>query len=199
VCECVCAGARNVSLTASGSDVTAKVTDRFGNAVAGINVQLSTSVGTLGNGQKTSVYTTNTSGEIAIVVDVDGATTVTAYLSDANDSTSIAGYSGTSIIDATVPAGIRTATAAVTGTGSVAATAQAAVDAAAEATDAANAATDAANAAAEAADAATAAAQDAADAVAALSAQVSSMMSSLKAQLTALTNLVIKIQKKVKA
>jgi hypothetical protein len=193
------ADARNVSLTASGSDVTTKVTDRFGNAVAGINVQLSTSVGTLGNGQKTSVYTTNTSGEIAIVVDVDGATTVTAYLSDANDSTSIAGYSGTSIIDATVPAGIRTATAAVTGTGSVAATAQAAVDAAAEATDAANAATDAANAAAEAADAATAAAQDAADAVAALSAQVSTMMSSLKAQLTALTNLVIKIQKKVKA
>jgi len=193
------ADARNVTLTASGSDVTAKVTDRFGNAVAGINVQLSTSVGTLGNGQKTSVYTTNTSGEIAIVVDVDGATTVTAYLSDANDSTSVAGYSGTSIIDATVPAGIRTATAAVTGTGSLSATAQAAVDAAAEATDAANAATDAANAAAEAADAATAAAQDAADAVAALSAQVAALISGLKAQLTALTNLVIKIQKKVKA
>ena len=78
-------------------------------------------------------------------------------------------------------------------------TAQAAVDAAAEATDAANAATDAANAAAEAADAATAAAQDAADAVAALSAQVATLISGLKAQLTALTNLVIKIQKKVKA
>jgi hypothetical protein len=78
-------------------------------------------------------------------------------------------------------------------------TAQAATDAAAEATDAANAATDAANAAAEAADAATAAAQDAADAVAALSAQVATMMAQLKAQLTALTNLVIKIQKKIKA
>jgi hypothetical protein len=77
--------------------------------------------------------------------------------------------------------------------------AQAAADAAAEATDAANAATDAANAAAEAADAATAAAQDAADAVAALSTQVSSLIAGLKAQLTALTNLVIKIQKKVKA
>jgi hypothetical protein len=77
--------------------------------------------------------------------------------------------------------------------------AQAAADAAAEATDAANAATDAANAAAEAADAATAAAQDAADAVAALSAQVATLISGLKAQLTALTNLVIKIQKKVKA
>ena len=77
--------------------------------------------------------------------------------------------------------------------------AQAAADAAAEATDAANAATDAANAAAEAADAATAAAQDAADAVAALSTQVASLIAGLKAQLTALTNLVIKIQKKVKA
>jgi len=79
------------------------------------------------------------------------------------------------------------------------AVAQAAADAAAEATDAANAATDAANAAAEAADAATAAAQDAADAVAALSTQVASLIAGLKAQLTALTNLVIKIQKKVKA
>ena len=77
--------------------------------------------------------------------------------------------------------------------------AQSAQDAAAEATDAATAATDAANAAAEAADAATAAAQDAADAVAALSVSVSAMVSDLKKQITALTNLVIKIQKKVKA
>jgi hypothetical protein len=79
------------------------------------------------------------------------------------------------------------------------AAATAAGDAAAEATDAANAATDAANAAAEAADAATAAAQDAADAVAALSTQVSEMVAALKKQITSLTNLVIKIQKKVKA
>jgi trimeric autotransporter adhesin len=77
--------------------------------------------------------------------------------------------------------------------------AAAAGDAAAEATDAANAATDAANAAAEAADAATAAAQDAADAVAALSASVATMVSDLKKQITSLTNLVIKIQKKVRA
>jgi len=75
----------------------------------------------------------------------------------------------------------------------------AATDAAAEATDAANAATDAALAAADAADAATAAAQDASDAVAALSASVSKLISSLRAQITSLTNLVIKIQKKVKA
>ena len=87
---------------------------------------------------------------------------------------------------------------AVVATTTVAADTSAA-DAAAEATDAANAATDAANAAAEAADAATAAAQDAADAVATLSTQVATLIAGLKAQLTALTNLVIKIQKKVKA
>jgi trimeric autotransporter adhesin len=92
------------------------------------------------------------------------------------------------------------ATAAATAAGEAAvAAAEAAQEAAAEATDAANAATDAANASAEAADAATAAAQDAADAVAALSTQVSEMVSALKKQITALTNLVIKIQKKVRA
>jgi trimeric autotransporter adhesin len=77
--------------------------------------------------------------------------------------------------------------------------AAAAGDAAAEATDAANAATDAANAAAEAADAATAAAQDAADAVAALSTSVTAMVDTLRKQITSLTNLVIKIQRKVRA
>ena len=91
-----------------------------------------------------------------------------------------------------------TATATVSDDAATAAS-SAAADAAAEATDAANAATDAANAAAEAADAATAAAQDAADAVAALSASVSAMVSDLKKQITALTNLVIKIQRKVRA
>jgi len=91
-----------------------------------------------------------------------------------------------------------TAKATVTDSRTTAA-ATAAADAAAEATDAANAATDAANAAAEAADAATAAAQDAADAVAALATQVSEMMDAMKKQITSLTNLVIQIQKKVKA
>ena len=73
------------------------------------------------------------------------------------------------------------------------------IDAANEATDAANAATDAANAAAEAADAATAAAQDAQAAVAELATQVAELIAGIKAQITTLTNLVIKIQKKVKA
>jgi hypothetical protein len=42
-------------------------------------------------------------------------------------------------------------------------------------------------------------AQEAVDAVAELSAQVTSLISALRAQITALTNLVVKIQKKVKA
>ncbi len=71
--------------------------------------------------------------------------------------------------------------------------------AAEEATAAANDATDAALSAAEAAEAATAMAQEAVDAVAELSAQVTSLISALRAQITSLTNLVIKIQKKVKA
>ena len=91
------------------------------------------------------------------------------------------------------------ATATATVADGTTSAANAATDAANEATDAANAATDAALAAADAADAATAAAQDASDAVAALSATVATLIASLKAQLTSLTNLVIKIQKKVKA
>ena len=91
-----------------------------------------------------------------------------------------------------------TATATV-GDDAATTAATAASDAANEATDAANAATDAANAAAEAADAATAAAQDAQAAVADLAAQVASLIAGIKAQITSLTNLVIKIQKKVKA
>jgi flagellin-like hook-associated protein FlgL len=50
-----------------------------------------------------------------------------------------------------------------------------------------------------AAEATTAAAQDAADAVAALSTSVAAMINALKKQITSLTNLVVKIQKKVRA
>jgi hypothetical protein len=88
-----------------------------------------------------------------------------------------------------------TATATVLSDG-VAMAAQAAAE---EATAAANDATDAALSAAEAAEAATAMAQEAVDAVAELSAQVTSLIAALRAQITSLTNLVIKIQKKMKA
>jgi hypothetical protein len=188
-----------VSQASAGGPVTVSVVDRFGNGVSGENVQVGVSTGTLGNGQMTTVYSTDLDGNIKVLPTGSDAAVVTATLSLARDTASVAGYMGTTVIDSTVAAGIRTATATITPAGTAQDQAAAATDAAAEATDAANAATDAANAAAEAADAATAAAQDAADAVAALSAQVSSLISGLKSQLTALTNLVIKIQKKVKA
>lgn len=76
---------------------------------------------------------------------------------------------------------------------------KAALDAANEASKAADEATKAALGAAEAADKATVTAQAAVDAVAVLSTQVSKLIASLKAQITTLTNLVLKIQKKVKA
>jgi trimeric autotransporter adhesin len=72
-------------------------------------------------------------------------------------------------------------------------------DAAKEAAKAATDAVAAAEAATKAADAATLKAQEAVTAVATLSAQVATLIASLKKQLTSLTALVIKIQKKVKA
>jgi hypothetical protein len=72
-------------------------------------------------------------------------------------------------------------------------------DAAKEAAKAAEAAVIAAEAATKAADAATAKAQEAVTAVATLSAQVSTLIASLQKQLKALTSLIVKIQKKVRA
>jgi hypothetical protein len=128
------------------------------------------------------------------VATTSGVKTYTVFMPLAEGPVSISAILGASVATA-IQATVITGSTTVVGNG----VAQAAVDAAAEATDAANAATDAANAAAEAADAATAAAQDASDAVAALSTQVAEMIGALKKQITALTNLVIKIQKKVKA
>ena len=212
------AEARTITATASGNVVTAKVTDRFGNPIKGINVVASrVGTGTF-NGTSSLTGVTDKAGSVDFVLtngtaDVTvafetatfGQSAATKGFTDAGVTAIVASVAGTvstaekgvgASFDA---AGVNSVTVkAVTDTASVDA-ATAAADAAAEATDAANAATDAANAAAEAADAATAAAQDAADAVAALSTQVSEMVDALKKQITALTNLVIKIQKKVKA
>jgi trimeric autotransporter adhesin len=87
-----------------------------------------------------------------------------------------------------------TATAEVSNAAAKAAT-KASEDAAKAAVDAA----DAALAATKAAEAATLKAQEAVDAVATLSTQVATLIASLKSQITALTKLVIKIQKKVRA
>jgi trimeric autotransporter adhesin len=195
--------------TANGDSASYTVTakDRYGNAVTGVQLTLSaTGVASFAGGATTQSFTTDASGTYTFLgtstVAAGGAGGFTATATGATDSAMPAGFSGGVAVDATLAAGVATASVAVTfaaGESAVSVAAQAAADAAAEATDAANAATDAANAAAEAADAATAAAQDSADAVAALSTQVSEMVNALKKQITALTNLVIKIQKKVKA
>jgi hypothetical protein len=216
--------ARAISATVSGTIITAKVVDRFGNAVPSVTVYATkTGPGFFGAGVTSTSAVTNTAG-IAEFVIAGGDAEVTVSTLDPNAAAGTKAFgqtcaaanfvgcltTSTALTAATVgttttaevgigasiaAAGVSSAKVTVTGDSS----AQAAADAAAEATDAANAATDAANAAAEAADAATAAAQDAADAVAALSTQVSEMVNALKKQITALTNLVIKIQKKVKA
>jgi len=198
--------ARVLSATANGNVVSVKVVDRFGNAVKGVSVDLSrVGTGFFGNGTSTATVKTDATGTADI--QFNGTATVTATLDTATytQSADVAGEIDATAVTAAVagttkgtgaslaPAGVNKVTVDLTDSSS------AAVDAANEATDAANAATDAANAAAEAADAATAAAQDAQAAVAALATQVASLIAGIKAQITALTNLVIKIQTKVKA
>jgi len=221
--------ARILSASAEGNVVTAKVVDRFGNPVKGVTVYATKSgTGYFGSGLSRTSDTTLADGTVQFGITGGNASVTVSTLDPAAAAgTNAAGQTcalagnvdcasgataaeaftaytaGTTLVReegvgaSLAPAGVSKATVEVTDAAS--SNASAAADAAAEATDAANAATDAANAAAEAADAATAAAQDAADAVAALSAQVASLISGLKSQLTALTNLVIKIQKKVKA
>jgi hypothetical protein len=206
--------ARTVTLTgpatgtANGALVplVVTVTDRNGNAVSAVAVSMTASgAGVFAGGATTQTFTTDSTGTFSFsatsYVSEGGAASYKAAITSTTYASSLAGYTSSTAVDSTLAAGASSATLTVTYAAGASASdvAQTATDAAAEATDAANAATDAANAAAEAADAATAAAQDAADAVAALSAQVATLISGLKAQLTALTNLVIKIQKKVKA
>jgi len=206
---------RTISAVLTGTIVAVTAKDRFGNTVEGVKIYATKTSGTgyFGVGSSSTSGTTDKDGLVEFVV--AGTATFKFAAGDATaadleygDTDAAAGKVGTTAVTAAVagtsiaaekgvgdtfaPAGVNSVSVSTTADTTQLDTAQAAVDAAAEATDAAN-------AAAEAADAATAAAQDAADAVAALSAQVSTMMSSLKAQLTALTNLVIKIQKKVKA
>jgi trimeric autotransporter adhesin len=202
--------ARYVALSGTESSMKATVTDRFGNAVEGASVQISVTGATLGGGASANTFSTLADGSINfnLAGDADGSATVTAKITTAStDASSLAGYSGSSVIDSTVTAGVSQTTATVAVSGSSAkAAAEAASDAAAEAIDSANAATDAANLAAEAADAATVAAEearDAADAATAaieeLATQVATLMASLKAQITTLANVVAKIAKRTKS
>jgi len=207
--------ARTLTAVAKGNSVLVTAYDRFGNPVANAATKASrVGTGSFG-GASTASGNTGADGTIEyILTGGTGDVTVAFSTTDYGQSDALAGLiDGTTATNtftayeagtATVPesgvgstyspAGINSVTVSVTDT-----TAVDAVDAANEATDAANAATDADNAAAEAADAATAAAQDAQAAVADLAAQVATLIAGIKAQITALTNLVIKIQKKVKA
>jgi trimeric autotransporter adhesin len=184
--------------------LTLTLLDAAGNAVAG-SADNSTFANTWATGGISSDYAFYTGSDtltatFARVSATTGLQTWTLYMPLQATELTVKAVPGT-IFPAAYQAANTATTTTVTAKVSVgnAAGVDAATDAANEATDAANAATDAALAAADAADAATAAAQDASDAVAALSASVSKLISSLRAQITSLTNLVIKIQKKVRA
>ena len=218
--------ARVVSATAASNLVTAKVVDRYGNAVAGVNLTASTTAGYFGTGASTALGQTGADGTVQFVLLGASSATVTVGASNADvlalytQLDDAAGKIGATAVTAAVagtstgvgsslaPAGVQSASAAVTVEADTATVdaATAASDAALEAIDAANAATDAANLAAEAADAATVAAEEARDAadaataaVEALASEVATLMAALKAQITTLAKTVAKIAKKVRA
>jgi hypothetical protein len=165
------------------------------------------------SGTYTSIFAT---GGIASTYAVTGDTTTATSVDGAIDgvkkfnlfaplaATEVTFSWKTGVVTGTTGSGLATANQDKAGSvvistkGDTSAT-DAATAAAEEATAAANDATDAALSAAEAAEAATAIAQEAVDAVAELSASVTKLISALRAQITTLTKLVVKIQKKVKA
>jgi hypothetical protein len=211
--------ARTIASTVTGRVITSVVKDRYGNPVADVSLKaVIAGNGFFGTGTNVATGTTDKNGEVKfLVLEGNGDITVETTFSSSTygQTTDAAGKVGTGTAATAVtastagdaltdqkglggslaPAGVNSVSVSVAADGSL----TDALDAANEATDAANAATDAANAAAEAADAATAAAQDAQAAVAELATKVASLMAGIKAQITSLTNLVIKIQKKVKA
>ena len=152
----------------------------------------------------TANYTLGSGSDTTTATSVDGFAsgkkTFSVYMPIAETDVKFSWTTGS--VTAAAGTGLPTAAQAVAGSVTVAVASNsgaAAAAAAEEATAAANDATDAALSAAEAAEAATAMAQEAVDAVAELSASVTKLISALRAQITTLTNLVVKIQKKVKA
>ena len=185
--------------------VTVRVLDENGDAmpagaIANVFASAPTTNVALGTNSAAIGTTITIEGATDAATDTNsGAQTYVIYMPNAQGTVT---YSATGSVGLAAAGRVAVSASAVVENADLAATNEAvtaAQDAANEATDAANAATDAANAAAEAADAATAAAQDAQAAVAELATQVASLIAGIKAQITSLTNLVIKIQKKVKA
>jgi trimeric autotransporter adhesin len=140
------------------------------------------------------LYAGDTLTSLSVLGFKNGVKTYSVFMPIAEASIDFKWTGGSGL--ATANAGVAGPTVTVTTVSNSGSSAQAAAE---EAQAAANDATDAALSAAEAADAATAMAQEAVDAVAELSAQVTKLISDLKAQITALTTLVAKISKKVKA
>jgi len=168
--------------TANGDavPVTVTVTDRYGNPVSNVQLNLVASgVGTFAGGAITQTYTTTSTGTFTFLatssLEAGGKGTFTATSTTSGEFSSLAGYVISTAVDSTLKAGNASAALDITfaaGRSSVVVAAEAATDAASEAIDAANAATDAANLAAEAADAATVAAEEARDAADAATAAV---------------------------
>ena len=182
---------KSTYLPGEAATITVQVVD-----AAGLTVSSKTHSALFATGGITSTYAFGSGSDVitatSITTDTSTAKTYKVFMPLTENTVTISATGGTSL--PTAGQVVVSATAKV-----VNSSVNDARDAANEATDAANAATDAALAAADAADAATAAAQDASDAVAKLSATVSAMIASLKKQITALTALVVKIQKKVNA
>jgi hypothetical protein len=179
--------------------ITLTVKDADGN-----NVPSGVYTGILKTGGLVSSYalgsTSDTMTDTALRYVVDGVQTYTVFMPLNSTTVTVTGTTGSTT--AAANAGLATANQAkaISVAASTVNTVSDAAQAAAESAEAAaNDATDAAITAGEAAEAASALAQEAVDAVAELSASVTKLTSALKAQITTLTNLVIKIQKKVKA
>jgi hypothetical protein len=189
--------------------VTVTVKDAAGNLVPNGTYSVFTAAGLVSNFGLDSTGTTALANAGAVGVVAAGSTGTATY------TVFMPSYASDVTLTATGNASAAATIAGLTITSSTVSVANAAADAA---TDAANAATDAANYAADAADAATtaaeeatAAAQDAADAAKAaqdsadaataavvdLGLKVTGLIASLRSQLTALTNLIVKIQAQI--
>ena len=207
--------ARTIAATVSGNQITATVTDRFGNTIEGVPVKVTRTAGTGYFGSaSTATANTDAAGTVTFIVTGGSATVTVGFetstygqsdalkgLKDGTTATNTftAYTAGTALVaeegvgasfDAagvnSVSVSVTASDSATTAGNAATAAAEAATDAAAEAIDAANAATDAANLAAEAADAATVAAEEARDAADAATAAVEELATQVATLMAAL-------------
>jgi len=207
--------ARTIAATVSGNQITATVTDRFGNTIEGVPVKVTRTAGTGYFGSaSTATANTDAAGTVTFIVTGGSATVTVGFetstygqsdalkgLKDGTTATStFTAYTAGTALEAeegvgasfdaagvnSVSVSVTASDSATTAGNAATAAAEAATDAAAEAIDAANAATDAANLAAEAADAATVAAEEARDAADAATAAVEELATQVATLMAAL-------------